>query len=310
MSRSPTVPTPELERKRPVSEMPHLRFALARHLDLVPGSREDILDESGLLVTAEIEKAIEERKLKAERIVKECRAKNRKFRDVEFDRLSLSSDILQFQPSRSHIRLSSQLCIPQDQQYHMPFPCPHLPPELIAKTTQDPTFSTTGPSTVFSQDFHTIRMKIVDYRKPETVNTIYNITTLSSARLVGFFPATSNPLTSLASESMSTILSLNHQQHKVGPPLSRLIPAGNLSETMPSTVASQTCTSTIASMTHALDPPLGTETIQQYISNSIDPIHPPPPLVATRKGIEALSARRQRAAAAPTVSLPRLRRRR
>ncbi|GLB44576.1 putative peptidase C2 family protein [Lyophyllum shimeji] len=39
----------------------------------------------GLLVTAELERAIEECKAKVERIVKECRAKNRKFRDIEFD---------------------------------------------------------------------------------------------------------------------------------------------------------------------------------------------------------------------------------
>ncbi|KAG6832571.1 hypothetical protein H0H87_001227 [Tephrocybe sp. NHM501043] len=39
----------------------------------------------GLLVTAELDKAIEECKLRVARIVKECRAKNRKFRDIEFD---------------------------------------------------------------------------------------------------------------------------------------------------------------------------------------------------------------------------------
>ncbi|KAG6865595.1 hypothetical protein C0991_001144, partial [Blastosporella zonata] len=39
----------------------------------------------GLLVTVELEKAIEECKLRVARIVKECRAKNSKFRDIEFD---------------------------------------------------------------------------------------------------------------------------------------------------------------------------------------------------------------------------------
>ncbi|KAG5649945.1 hypothetical protein H0H81_001370 [Sphagnurus paluster] len=39
----------------------------------------------GLLVTAELEKAIEECRAKVRRIVKECRARNLKFRDVEFD---------------------------------------------------------------------------------------------------------------------------------------------------------------------------------------------------------------------------------
>ncbi|KAG6906511.1 hypothetical protein DXG01_013538 [Tephrocybe rancida] len=54
-------------------------------------------------------------------------------------------------------------------------PRPHLPLELIAKITQDSTLSTKGPSAVFSQDFHAIRLKIVDCRKPETANTIYDI---------------------------------------------------------------------------------------------------------------------------------------
>ncbi|KAG6913662.1 hypothetical protein DXG01_005266 [Tephrocybe rancida] len=53
---------------------------------------------------------------------------------------------------------------------------------------------------------------------------------------------------------------------------------------------------------------LGTETIQQYLSNSIDEIHPPPLAgnAATGKGVEALSTRRQLAATAPTVSPPHL----
>ncbi|RDB20781.1 Calpain-9 [Hypsizygus marmoreus] len=41
--------------------------------------------QPGLLVTAELEKALEECKAKVGRIAKECRAKNRKFRDIEFD---------------------------------------------------------------------------------------------------------------------------------------------------------------------------------------------------------------------------------
>ncbi|SJL03409.1 uncharacterized protein ARMOST_06763 [Armillaria ostoyae] len=42
-------------------------------------------DHAGLLVTAELEKAIIDCKAKVERIAKECKAKNRKFRDHEFD---------------------------------------------------------------------------------------------------------------------------------------------------------------------------------------------------------------------------------
>ncbi|KAF9009892.1 hypothetical protein BDQ17DRAFT_1299500 [Cyathus striatus] len=41
--------------------------------------------QAGLLVTNELNKAIEECKAKVKRISKECRMKNRKFRDIEFD---------------------------------------------------------------------------------------------------------------------------------------------------------------------------------------------------------------------------------
>ncbi|KAK0203050.1 hypothetical protein DFS33DRAFT_1489094 [Desarmillaria ectypa] len=42
-------------------------------------------DHAGLLVTAELERALADCKAKVERIAKECKAKNRKFRDHEFD---------------------------------------------------------------------------------------------------------------------------------------------------------------------------------------------------------------------------------
>ncbi|KAK0457136.1 cysteine proteinase [Desarmillaria tabescens] len=42
-------------------------------------------DHAGLLVTAELEKALADCKTKVERIAKECKTKNRKFRDHEFD---------------------------------------------------------------------------------------------------------------------------------------------------------------------------------------------------------------------------------
>ncbi|KAJ7880174.1 cysteine proteinase [Mycena leptocephala] len=42
-------------------------------------------EKAGLLVTEELEKALEESKAKVARIGKECRLKNRKFRDIEFD---------------------------------------------------------------------------------------------------------------------------------------------------------------------------------------------------------------------------------
>ncbi|KAJ2912950.1 hypothetical protein MD484_g7458, partial [Candolleomyces efflorescens] len=41
--------------------------------------------EAGLLVTKELEKAIAECKAKVDRIARDCKAKNRKFRDIEFD---------------------------------------------------------------------------------------------------------------------------------------------------------------------------------------------------------------------------------
>ncbi|KAF8194986.1 hypothetical protein BJ912DRAFT_847616 [Pholiota molesta] len=44
-----------------------------------------VKEEPSLLVTNELEKAIEDCKAKVDRIAKECRAKNRKFRDIEFD---------------------------------------------------------------------------------------------------------------------------------------------------------------------------------------------------------------------------------
>ncbi|KAF8797356.1 cysteine proteinase [Phlegmacium glaucopus] len=48
---------------------------------VIPLAKEQV----GLLVTKELEKAIEDCKAKVQRIAKDCRAKNRKFRDIEFD---------------------------------------------------------------------------------------------------------------------------------------------------------------------------------------------------------------------------------
>ncbi|KAF8166078.1 hypothetical protein K438DRAFT_264337 [Mycena galopus ATCC 62051] len=42
-------------------------------------------EKAGLLVTEELDKALEEVKAKVARIARECRLKNRKFRDIEFD---------------------------------------------------------------------------------------------------------------------------------------------------------------------------------------------------------------------------------
>ncbi|KAF7371262.1 Calpain catalytic domain-containing protein [Mycena sanguinolenta] len=42
-------------------------------------------EKAGLLVTEELDKALEESKAKVARIARECRLKNRKFRDIEFD---------------------------------------------------------------------------------------------------------------------------------------------------------------------------------------------------------------------------------
>ncbi|KAJ7327525.1 hypothetical protein DFH08DRAFT_884716 [Mycena albidolilacea] len=44
-----------------------------------------VQQEAGLLVTEQLDKALEESKAKVARIAKECRLKNRKFRDIEFD---------------------------------------------------------------------------------------------------------------------------------------------------------------------------------------------------------------------------------
>ncbi|KAF7325000.1 Calpain catalytic domain-containing protein [Mycena kentingensis (nom. inval.)] len=50
-----------------------------------PVTFEQPADRVGLLVTEELDKALEETKATVTRIAKECRRKNRKFRDIEFD---------------------------------------------------------------------------------------------------------------------------------------------------------------------------------------------------------------------------------
>ncbi|KAJ7065517.1 cysteine proteinase [Mycena amicta] len=50
-----------------------------------PAAFEQPPDKIGLLVTEELDKALNEAKTKVARIAKECRMKNRKFRDIEFD---------------------------------------------------------------------------------------------------------------------------------------------------------------------------------------------------------------------------------
>ncbi|KNZ77314.1 hypothetical protein J132_05742 [Termitomyces sp. J132] len=57
-------------------------------------SRRTFLEpKPGLLVTAELEKAIDECESKVARIAKQCRAKNKKFRDIEFNLENKSTDV-------------------------------------------------------------------------------------------------------------------------------------------------------------------------------------------------------------------------
>ncbi|ESK91527.1 cysteineproteinase, partial [Moniliophthora roreri MCA 2997] len=63
-------------------------FNLFKHTDSAPpdqASYKQRADKAGLLVNDELEKALEECKQKVARIAKECRLKNRRFRDHEFD---------------------------------------------------------------------------------------------------------------------------------------------------------------------------------------------------------------------------------
>ncbi|KAG6850390.1 hypothetical protein H0H93_013945 [Arthromyces matolae] len=80
MSEPPSVPAQDpilgLETKPAVSSDP---------VPLVTPETVVVQSKPSLLVTVELQKAIEECKAKVARIVKECRARNRKFRDVEFD---------------------------------------------------------------------------------------------------------------------------------------------------------------------------------------------------------------------------------
>ncbi|KAG6918280.1 hypothetical protein DXG01_015372 [Tephrocybe rancida] len=70
----------------PISEAPEAPKVPKASLTAPPLPPENFVQpRPGLLVTVELEKANEECKSKVGCIVKECRAKNRKFRDIEFD---------------------------------------------------------------------------------------------------------------------------------------------------------------------------------------------------------------------------------